>query len=142
MDARVAKLGLDEGVKFDFDRALHVNTLAGHRLLRLAELEYGTSVQAALKEKLFAARFAEGGDVGDHTQLTELAVSAGMDRERVAAYLDSREGTEEVLAQITQARELGISSVPTFVFEGQWAVSGAQESSTFLRVLEQVAAQM
>jgi predicted DsbA family dithiol-disulfide isomerase len=140
MDARVAKLGLDEGIKFDFEYALHVNTLTGHRLLHLAETEYGAAVQVALKEKLFAARFAEGGDVGDPAQLTELAVASGMDRERVAAYLDSREGTEEVLAQIAQAQELGITSVPTFVFEGRWAVSGAQESSTFLRVLEQVAA--
>jgi predicted DsbA family dithiol-disulfide isomerase len=138
MDARVAKLGLDEGIAFDFENALHVNTLTGHRLLRLAETEYGPAVQVALKEKLFAARFAEGGDVGDRAQLTELAVAVGMDRERVAGYLDSREGTEEVLAQIARAQELGVSSVPTFVFEGQWAVSGAQESSTFLRVLEQV----
>jgi len=141
MDARVAKLGLDEGIQFDFDNALHVNTLTGHRLLRLADAEYGPAVQVALKEKLFAARFAEGGDVGDRAQLTELAVAVGMDRERVAGYLDSREGTEEVLAQIALAQELGVSSVPTFVFEGQWAVSGAQESSTFLRVLEQVAAE-
>ncbi|WP_240677743.1 hypothetical protein [Actinacidiphila soli] len=35
--------------------------------------------------------------------------------------------------------EYGITAVPTFVFEGQWAVQGGQESSTFLSVLEQVA---
>ena len=46
-----------------------------------------------------------------------------------------------MLAQIAQAQAVGVSSVPTYVFEGRWAVSGAQESSTFLRVLEQVAAE-
>ncbi|MCL2730537.1 MAG: hypothetical protein FWE15_11015, partial [Actinomycetia bacterium] len=47
----------------------------------------------------------------------------------------------EVQADIDEAHQLGISAVPTFVFEGQWAVQGGQETSTFLRVLEQVAQQ-
>jgi predicted DsbA family dithiol-disulfide isomerase len=141
MDARVAKLGLAEGIAFDFDKALHVNTLDGHRLLHLAETEYGSTVQAALKERLFAARFAEGGDVGDREQLVAAAEAVGIKRERAAEYLASGDGTGEVLGEIAQAQALGISSVPTFVFEGRWAVSGAQETSTFLRVLEQVAAQ-
>jgi predicted DsbA family dithiol-disulfide isomerase len=141
MDAKVARIGEGEGIAFDFDRALHVNTLKGHRLLRLAELEYGHETQARLKEKLFAARFANGGDVGDPDQLAGLAAEAGIDRERAAAYLASDEGEKEVRAEIDEARALGVSSVPTFVFEGKWAVSGAQEASTFLRVLEQVAAE-
>src|SRR5260370_36455114 len=117
MDARVAKIGLGEGITFDFDNALHVNTLDGHRLLRLAEAEYGPTVQAALKERLFAARFAAGGNIGDRGQLAELAEAAGIDRERATTYLESGEGAEEVLKEIAKARELGISSVPTFVFE-------------------------
>ena len=141
MDARVAKLGLGDGIAFDFDKALHVNTLDGHRLLHLALSEYGPAVQAALKERLLAARFAEGGNVGDHEQLVEAAAAVGMDRSRTATYLASDEGRKDVLEEIAEAQSLGISSVPTFVFEGRWAVSGAQETSTFLRVLEQVAAQ-
>jgi predicted DsbA family dithiol-disulfide isomerase len=139
LDARVAQIGLAEGIAFDFDRALHVNTFDGHRLLRLAETEYGNPVQAALKEKLLAARFAEGLDVGDHQQLADLAQSVGMDRERAVGYLASGEGTREVRAELARARELGISSVPTFVFNGRSAVSGAQEVDTFRQILEQVA---
>ncbi len=142
MDARVAKLGRGEGIAFDFDAALHVNTLDGHRLLRLARTEYGASVQAELKERLFAARFAEGGNVGDHAQLVDLAESAGIGRARAASYLESDEGMQEVLREIAEAQALGISSVPTFVFEGKWAVSGAQETSTFLQVLEQLSAEL
>ena len=141
MDARVAKLGRGEGIAFDFDKALHVNTLDGHRLLRLALREDGPAVQAALKEKLLAARFAEGGNVGDHEQLVEAAAAVGMDRARVAAFLASDQDRKEVLDEIAEAQAMGVSSVPTFVFDGRWAVSGAQETDTFLRVLEQVAAQ-
>jgi predicted DsbA family dithiol-disulfide isomerase len=142
MDARVAEIGAAEGIAFDFDDALHVNTLNGHRLLRLAALEYGPAVQARLKEKLFAARFSNGGNVGDLEQLADLAAEVGIDRERAAAHLASDEGAAEVREEIAHARALGITSVPTFVFEGTWAVSGAQEASTFLRVLEQVAAEI
>ena len=141
MDAKVARIGEGEGIAFDFDRALHVNTLDGHRLLRLAELEYGHETQARLQEKLFAARFANGGNVGDPDQLADLAAEAGIDRARAAAYLATDEGEKEVREEIDEARALGVTSVPTFVFEGKWAVSGAQEASTFLRVLEQVAAE-
>jgi predicted DsbA family dithiol-disulfide isomerase len=139
LDARVAQLGRADGIAFDFDRALHVNTFDGHRLLRLARVEYGDSVQSALKEKLLAARFADGLDVGDHGQLADLAQSVGIDHERAAAYLASDEGTREVRSELAEARELGITSVPTFVFDGRAAVSGAQEVSTFRRILEQVA---
>lgn len=141
MDAHVAEIGVAEGIAFDFDDALHVNTLNGHRLLRLAALKYGPTTQAQLKEKLFAARFANGGNVGDLDQLADLAAEVGIDRERAAAYLASDEGAKAVREEIAHARALGITSVPTFVFEGTWAVSGAQEASTFLQVLEQVAAE-
>lgn len=138
MDARVAQLGLADGIAFDFDNALHVNTFDGHRLLRLAETEYGAAVQIALKEKLLAARFADGLNVGDHAQLADLAASVGIDRDRAAAYLASDDGAAEVRAELAHARALGITSVPTFVFDGHSAVSGAQETETFRQILKQL----
>ena len=139
MDDRVAQLGAADGIRYDFDAALHVNTLHGHRLLWLAATEYGQPVQVDLKERLLAAHFSDGVDVGDFAALTEIAVTAGMDRARVEAFLPSAEGRAEVAAELAEARALGINSVPTFVFDGKWAVQGAQESSTFLKALEQAA---
>ena len=139
LDARVAQLGLAEGISFDFDRALHVNTLAAHRLLAYALAEHGPAVQATLEEALFTARFAEGGNVGDLGLLADLAATAGLDRAAVVEHLASGAGTDEVLAQITEASGRGVKSVPTFVFDGRFAVEGAQETSTFLKVLDQVA---
>ncbi|MGA5701577.1 DsbA family oxidoreductase [Peterkaempfera bronchialis] len=141
MHAHLAEVGSREGIAFDFANAKSVNTLLAHRLLHLAETEYGTTAQATLKNALLHAYFVEGGNVGDRDQLTELAVAAGLDRDRVTAYLASDEGTAEVQARISEAQLMGITAVPTFVFEGKWAVQGAQEASTFLQVLEQVAAE-
>jgi predicted DsbA family dithiol-disulfide isomerase len=137
MDDRVAALGRAEGISYDFDTALHVNTLHAHRLLWLAAAEYSLPVQHQLKERLLAAHFAEGVDVADYAALTAIAVAAGLDRDRVEAFLPSGEGTAEVRAELAGAHALGITSVPTFVFDGTWAVQGAQETSTFLQALEQ-----
>ncbi|MDH6136319.1 putative DsbA family dithiol-disulfide isomerase [Kitasatospora sp. MAA4] len=142
MDDRVTELGRAEGLTYDFDAALHVNTFLGHRLLHLAETEYGTAVQGVLKELLLKAHFTDGVDVGDRAALTEIAVAAGLERGRVAEYLAGDEGADEVSALLAEARDLGISAVPTFVFEGQWAVQGGQETDTFVKVLEQVSADM
>jgi predicted DsbA family dithiol-disulfide isomerase len=142
MDDRVTELGKAEGIDYDFDAALHANTFLGHRLLHLAETEYGAAVQGELKEALLKAHFSDGVDVGDRAALTEVAVAAGLDRARVTEYLAGEEGTDEVRAQLAEARQLGISAVPTFVFEGQWAVQGGQEADTFLKVLQQVSTEL
>ncbi|HEX5404657.1 MAG TPA: DsbA family oxidoreductase [Pseudonocardiaceae bacterium] len=130
-----------EGLDFRFDRALAVNTFTAHRLLWLTQRDYGDAVQRDLKDALLRAYFTDGGDVGDHETLVGLAKGVGVDPDRARAWLSSAEGTDEVRAELDEARQLGIKAVPTFVFEGKYAVEGAQEASTFLRVLEQVAAE-
>ncbi|WP_033219321.1 DsbA family oxidoreductase [Kitasatospora phosalacinea] len=141
MDARITEVGRSVGIDYDFEAALEVNTLRAHRLLHLAETEYGAAVQAALKERLLRAHFSEGVDVGDTEALVGLAAETGIDRERAAAYLAGNEGEAETLAALAEARAIGVTAVPTFVFEGKWAVQGGQEAETFLQVLRQVEAE-
>jgi predicted DsbA family dithiol-disulfide isomerase len=139
MAGNVAATARGEGITMDFERALAANTLAAHRLLRLAEQEYGARVQHAVAEALFEAHFARGADIGDPEVLAGLAESAGMDPERARAYLASDEGLAEVREDIRSAREIGVTAVPTFVFEGKYGVQGAQPVAAFLQTLEAVA---
>jgi len=138
MDDRLTELGATEGLGFDFDSVLENNSLLAHRLLRFALDEYGPQAQTRLKGRIMTGHFAEGLDIGDRTQLADAAVAAGLDRDAVTTFLAGDDLRDEVIADIADARQLGITAVPTFVFEGQWAVQGGQETSTFLRVLEQV----
>jgi len=139
MDDRITKLGTAEGITFDFDTVLENNSLLAHRLLRYTLDTHGAEAQSRLKGRLMAAHFGEGMDIGDREQLADAAAAVGLDRDAVAAFLRTDDLRAEVQADIDEAHQLGISAVPTFVFEGQWAVQGGQETSTFLRVLEQVA---
>jgi predicted DsbA family dithiol-disulfide isomerase len=139
MLARVSDAAREEGIEMRWDRAVAVNTLTAHRLLRLALHEHGPEVQRALAERLFEAHFSNGGDVGDVALLTELAAAAGMDRERTHAWLESGDGLAETRAEIAQAQEIGVRAVPTFVFDQQYVVEGGQPSAVFSEVLREVA---
>lgn len=140
MMAQAGAAAAGEGITIDWERALSANTFDAHRLLHLAEREHGPAVQRALARKLFELHFTRGGDVSDPERLVELARFVGMEPERVRAFLGSDEGVREVEAQLDAARRLGIRAVPTFVFDGRFAVEGAQPVSTFLRALEEAAA--
>jgi predicted DsbA family dithiol-disulfide isomerase len=135
---RVMSMAEDEGLTFRFDDALAVNTFTAHRLLWFAEQEANLAIQRALAEALFEAHFTDGNNVADPNVLADLAAEAGLDRERVHAFLASDEGTEEVQALIDRAQRLGIRAVPTFVFNDESAVQGAQSADTFRRVLDEL----
>ncbi|NHC46627.1 DsbA family oxidoreductase [Motilibacter aurantiacus] len=136
MQAHVTELAAAEGLDFRMADALAVNTLDAHRLIAYARRQ---GVQPDLKERLLRAYFTEGRDVGDHETLANVAAEAGLDRSAVEAYLASDEGAAEVQEELAAARDIGITAVPTYVVDRKYAVQGAQDPATFLRVLEQVA---
>ena len=136
--ANVTGAAADVGLEFHMERAQRANTLAAHRLLRLAETEYGVATQHELKERLLRAYFVEGRNVGDHDTLADIAEAAGLQRERAQRMLDSDEGIAETRAEIAHANEIDVTAVPTFVFDGRWAIPGAQEPDMFLRALRRL----
>jgi predicted DsbA family dithiol-disulfide isomerase len=132
MTARVAELAKTEGLDLDFGTALTVNTLDAHRLLHLAA---DLGVGAAAKERLLRAHFTEGADLSDHETLARLAGEVGLDPDRARAMLALTEYDAEVRADLKEARRLGISGVPFFVFDRRYGISGAQPAETFGQAL-------
>jgi predicted DsbA family dithiol-disulfide isomerase len=128
MTARVTSAAEEAGLRVRFDRAVAAGTFEAHRLIEVAA---GQDRAAAMSERLFRAYFTDGLDVGDPAVLASLAAETGV--------ADTGQGGAEVRAQLTRARELGIGSVPLFLFEERYAVSGAQPEETFLATLGEVA---
>ena len=68
-----------------------------------------------------------------------LGVEAGLGEREARAALVLREGQDGVVAAERHAGTLGITAVPTYIFDGQYTLSGAQEPSNMARILDQVA---
>lgn len=139
MQDRLAEQARGEGIEMRFDLALSVNSLSAHRLAWLALTEHSPDVQWRVEQALFDAHFTRGLNVADHAVLRDIAAGAGIDADRATAYLASDEGAEDVGEALREASEIGVTSVPTFVFEGKWAVVGAQPAELMTQALDQVA---
>ncbi|WP_405146676.1 DsbA family oxidoreductase [Sphaerisporangium sp. NBC_01403] len=131
MTGRVTGAAAESGLELHMDRAVQANSFDAHRLI-LAATRQGRGEEMA--RRLFRAYFTDGLNIGDRETLAGLAGEVG-----VQASLDGEDGAEETRAQIDRARELGISGVPLFLFEGKYAVSGAQPEDTLLAALAEVA---
>jgi predicted DsbA family dithiol-disulfide isomerase len=138
MSAALRDAGEREGIVFNFNAiAKTPNSLDSHRLIRWAS---STGQQNAVVEKLFLAYFCEGRDIGDRAVLASIAGECGMDSELVLSLLESDADLERVAAEDSLARKIGIEGVPTFFFAGRYLLSGAEETSTLLTVIDRLAA--
>ncbi len=135
MIAHVTREAAGVGLPFDFDAMRPANTFDAHRLIHLAAAH---GLQDAAKERLLAAHFVEGREVGDRDTLRELAAAIGLDPAEAAAALASDAHADAVRADLAEAHTLGISGVPFFVIDRKYGVSGAQPTEAFLDVLQQV----
>lgn len=114
------------------------STLNAHRLIHWAKAEH---VQTDVVMALFRAYFEEGRDIGDPETLLDIADSAGMDGAVVGRLLASDADADVIRDLDTRFREMGVSSVPTFIVGGQHAVPGAQPPELWRRVVDEISAQ-
>lgn len=138
MATEMTRLGATEGIEYRFDRAVAVNTFDAHRLLWLVLRDHQPQLQATVATALFDAQFRDGINVADGTQLGDVAARAGVERDRVNGYLASDKASAEVRREVTAAKEGGVTSVPTFVFEGGEQLSGAVSTEALTDVLHRV----
>jgi predicted DsbA family dithiol-disulfide isomerase len=118
------------------------NTTDCHRLIYWAARDPSGDNSAAMKQRLMELYFREGGDLTDSNVLVQAAADCGLDAERIRARLATDEDVEVVSAQAQEASDKGISGVPTYVFAGKYAVSGAQDSQLLARAIRQVSAEV
>ena len=117
LDARVAAEGEGEGIAFAFERMERTpNTSAAHQLIDVAQAE---GKGQAVVDALFHAYFEEARDIGNPDVLQTIAVGAGV--QGWPAQADA----QAVAAREEGVRSLGISAVPTFIFDHKFGVSGA-----------------
>jgi predicted DsbA family dithiol-disulfide isomerase len=131
LDARVAAEGKGEGIDFAFERMQRTpNTVAAHKLIELAQKQ---GLAGPVVDALFRAYFEDAEDIGDAAVLERIAAAAGVhgwpaesDEKQVAALEESLRG-------------LGISAVPTFIFDRKSGMSGAQPPESLAAAMREAA---
>lgn len=129
---RVVNMAKDVGLNYNYDKLISTNTLDAHRLSHYAKKE---NKDRELVEELFKAHFIEGLDIGDLEVLAELGARVELDREEIKSILKSEEYYSEVDLDKYTASQYQIRSVPFFIFNNRYAVSGAQPVEAFLETL-------
>ena len=139
LDARVAQEGAGEGIAFAFDRMQRTpNTVAAHQLIDLAQRQDQASPvesgkAGAVVDALFRAYFEEAQDIGEAAALKAIADGAG-----VTGWPGEKDkGT--VAEKEDRVRDLGISGVPTFIFNKESGLSGAYPPEQLAEAIREAA---
>ena len=133
---RLTDLGETLGFDFNYtDGTRSYNTFNAHQLLHWAS---GYGLQTELKMALFSASFTEQKAIDEIDVLVEIAESVGLNAEKARDILDEQIYAETVDAISAQWRDAGISSVPGYIFNNKYLVSGAQEPAAFISCIEQL----
>jgi predicted DsbA family dithiol-disulfide isomerase len=136
---RLEGIGAEEGIAFNFAAIkFSPNTLDAHRVIRWAGTA-GEGVQNRLVRRLFELNFEEGANLGDHSVLIAAARDADMDSSIVETLLPTDADRENVRSEIATATRMGVQGVPCFLFEGRYAVMGAQDAESLADAIRQVA---
>lgn len=127
------QMAKDAGINFNLEESVLANSFNAHRLIQMAKAE---GLGDEIEEALFKVHFEEAKNIDDKDVLVETATSIGLDAEKVKKMLSSDAFENEVKQDEMEAKSLGVSGVPFFVFDNKYAISGAQSTDAFLQTLE------
>lgn len=136
---RLREVARGAGLDLDPDKPQRMpNTLDAHRLIHWAGIE---GVQPAVVSALMRAYWSEGRDIGDRDTLADIGGENGMDRAATLRLLQSDADADDIRARDQDARQKGVSAVPTFLIAQHYVISGAQPPETWEKVIEDLTAQ-
>lgn len=135
MTAHVERMGKEAGIDYDFSKPKSVNTYKAHLLIQLAK-QHNLGEKA--EEQLFQAYFMRGLSVADSSVLMQIGKEIGLSDEALSELFTQQDLKVRVEADLYEARTIGISGVPFFLFNDRYAISGAQPVEAFLQTLQKV----
>ncbi|NGM62348.1 DsbA family oxidoreductase [Sphingobacterium sp. SGG-5] len=132
MLAYVTQTAKHVGLDYNLDKSVMVNSRKAHQLIQFAKTK-GLGDQA--EERLFQAFFTEGKNIAELETLTQLGKDIGLDESELQKAFTDTTYNEAMERDIQEARNLGVTGVPFFVFDRKYAVSGAQPTQAFSETL-------
>lgn len=88
--------------------------------------------------RMFKAFFEDLENIGDLDTIVRLGKEAGLDEATLRQALEDGTYRQQVDDGIAWARAVGVTGVPTFIFEDQWAIVGAQDYNVFQSIMSKL----
>lgn len=137
MTKGIAVRAAEIGLHYDFDKMTTAHTEKAHRVAKWTQ-QFGKA--AAYTEALMAGYFTAGEDVNEDAFLLKVIAQLDLDIEEAKVILATNDFSEALDRDRYDAQQLGVQSVPFFVFENRYGIKGAEPNEVFVRTLHQAAA--
>jgi predicted DsbA family dithiol-disulfide isomerase len=129
--------GKKDGIPYAFDQiSRQPSSLNAHRLIRWAHM---IGSERSVIEALFTAYWCWGKDISDIAVLKPIAIVNGFNGDEVEELLASDRDKAEVYQEAQMAKQMGVTGVPTFVFNSKYGMSGAQPAEAIVDLITKAA---
>lgn len=132
---QVKKMGKEQNLDFNFDKAITASTLKAHQLVEISK-SYGLQIPAI--DALYKAHFSDGKNIDDEKILLEICKQISLPEKEFQNKINTQPILAKVENDLKMARDMRISGVPFFVFNHKKSISGAQGSDVFLSLIKQI----
>jgi predicted DsbA family dithiol-disulfide isomerase len=129
----VEERGKRLGLTFTRGRKITSNS---HLALEAAEFANEYSVDPwGFHKRMFKAYFEDLEDIGDLETLVRIGADAGVDAEGMREALTEGRYRQRVDEGIDWSRGIGVTAIPTFVFNERYGIVGAHEQEAFRQMM-------
>ena len=122
-------------VEMDLEIATDIDSLPAQIVSYALKEREDYQTWLAFDEAVFEALWTDGEDIGDEDLLVELAAAAGVDEGEVRSALDDDDLRSTLKEEFLNAKNRGVSGVPTFAYDG-YVARGAVPPEQLKRLVE------
>lgn len=132
----IARRAEEVGLHYNFEEMKTAHTEKAHRLAKWTR-KFGK--ESVYTEELMSGFFTKGKDLNDERFLLKVIENLNLDVGAAKDVLASNDFSESLDKDRYDAQQLGVQSVPFFVFENRYGIKGAEPTDVFVRTLHQAA---
>lgn len=131
---QIKQAGSSSNISFNFNEmSIMPNSFYSHMLIELSKEQ---NLQNEIAESLFDAFFIKGKNIGNLSELTNIAISNNIKNFNEDLFMNRKDLRNIVQTSDENSRSKGVSGVPFFIINNNYAISGAQESEVFKKIFE------
>ena len=131
---QIKQAGSSSNISFNFNEmSIMPNSFYSHMLIELSKKQ---NLQNEIAESLFDAFFIKGKNIGNLSELTNIAISNNIKNFNEDLFKNRKDLRNIIQTSDENSRSKGVSGVPFFIINNNYAISGAQESEIFKKIFE------